>query len=261
MKLNSKAFSAVEALLIVVIVAIVGGTGYYVYHANKTANKTLSTAAKDASGSPKFSSKKTATTTLQTYHDKVGRFTVQYPKDATVSLDSQNTTDTTAATITFADKAELTLTSNLGGRGIANNCSYDEATGKTTWDDPANGSGKCPYLVIEAAKQLAATGPDDKGVTQHVYLEDRSFTSYNDSGTASVRRASCLTLGLESKVGAKQYGLTFVDPEISTYKPDKSLDKFIHACTPIDQNSSTDYFKEPGIVEAKAVLATLKFDN
>lgn len=58
MKLNQKAFSAVEALLIIVIVGILGGTGYYVYHANKTTNDTLSSAAKDASGSPKFVAKK-----------------------------------------------------------------------------------------------------------------------------------------------------------------------------------------------------------
>lgn len=36
---NQKGFTVIEALLIMVIVAIIGGTGYYVYHSNTQANK------------------------------------------------------------------------------------------------------------------------------------------------------------------------------------------------------------------------------
>jgi hypothetical protein len=48
-KLNQKGFSAVEAILILVIVALVGGTGYFVYHSNRSANATLNSAIKDNS--------------------------------------------------------------------------------------------------------------------------------------------------------------------------------------------------------------------
>lgn len=51
MKLNNKAFSTVEALLVVVIVAIIGGTGYYVWHNNQQANATLDTASKSTENS------------------------------------------------------------------------------------------------------------------------------------------------------------------------------------------------------------------
>jgi hypothetical protein len=57
MKLNSKAFSTIEALLIVVIASILGGTGYYVYNANKNTNNTYKAASKDASGTPKYAKK------------------------------------------------------------------------------------------------------------------------------------------------------------------------------------------------------------
>lgn len=46
--------SAVETLLIVVIVGLVGFVGWYVYHSNKNANATLNAAAKDSRGSVKF---------------------------------------------------------------------------------------------------------------------------------------------------------------------------------------------------------------
>ncbi len=67
MKLHQKGIGAVEVLLVSLIVAILGGTGYYVYHANKTSNDTLNSAAKDASGNPKFSAKKSSSTSNQQY--------------------------------------------------------------------------------------------------------------------------------------------------------------------------------------------------
>ena len=42
---NQKGFTTVEGLLILVIVAIIGGTGYYVYHSQKQTDKTLDSAA------------------------------------------------------------------------------------------------------------------------------------------------------------------------------------------------------------------------
>lgn len=68
--LNSKAFGTVETLLVILIVAILGGTGYYVYHANKNTNDTLNSAAKDANGTPKFASKKPTTTKATDETDK-----------------------------------------------------------------------------------------------------------------------------------------------------------------------------------------------
>jgi cytoskeletal protein RodZ len=44
MKKNQSGFSAIEALLILVIVGIIGGTGWYVIQANKNTNDTLNNA-------------------------------------------------------------------------------------------------------------------------------------------------------------------------------------------------------------------------
>lgn len=58
LKNNQSGFSAVEALLILVIVAIVGGTGFYVYHAQQNTNKNL---ANDNSTAPSFKKKTKST--------------------------------------------------------------------------------------------------------------------------------------------------------------------------------------------------------
>lgn len=44
-KLNSKGFSGAEALLIIIIIAIIGGVAYYVYQANRDIDKNLDRAA------------------------------------------------------------------------------------------------------------------------------------------------------------------------------------------------------------------------
>lgn len=41
---NQKGFATIEAVLIIIIVAIVGGTGYYIYHATNKSNQALDTA-------------------------------------------------------------------------------------------------------------------------------------------------------------------------------------------------------------------------
>lgn len=51
-KLNQKGFSAVEGLLIVIIVLLVGFIGYYVWHTQKNTNDTLNSASKVPQSSP-----------------------------------------------------------------------------------------------------------------------------------------------------------------------------------------------------------------
>ena len=51
-KLNQKGFTAIEAILILVIVAIIGGTGFYVYNSNKKSDKTSETTESTIAQSP-----------------------------------------------------------------------------------------------------------------------------------------------------------------------------------------------------------------
>jgi Tfp pilus assembly protein PilV len=53
MRRNQQGFSVVEGLLILVIVGILGFTGWFVWHARQTADKTLSSADKSAGGTIK----------------------------------------------------------------------------------------------------------------------------------------------------------------------------------------------------------------
>lgn len=52
MKRNQRGFGAVEGLLFLILLSILGFTGYYVYHAKNNANSTYTTTAKTGSDTP-----------------------------------------------------------------------------------------------------------------------------------------------------------------------------------------------------------------
>jgi len=60
-KINQKGFAAVEAVLIVIVIALVGGSGYFVWKAQKVVNTTYSNASKVAQSTPEKVTKKTNT--------------------------------------------------------------------------------------------------------------------------------------------------------------------------------------------------------
>lgn len=49
---NQNGFAIIEALLIIIILSMLGGTGYYVWHSKQAADKTLNTASKTAQSTP-----------------------------------------------------------------------------------------------------------------------------------------------------------------------------------------------------------------
>jgi hypothetical protein len=60
-KLNNEGFSTVEALLLVVIVAIIVFVGWFVYHSNQQANKTIDTANQSNSNAQVLTTSSTKT--------------------------------------------------------------------------------------------------------------------------------------------------------------------------------------------------------
>ena len=106
-KLNSKGFGAIEALLIVVIVGVIGGSGYYVYTSQKKTNTALDNAAK--SQDEPIKNTKAPTKTAQTadpyegwktYGNAKYGISYKYPKIWTTSDDviADATTQASSAT-------------------------------------------------------------------------------------------------------------------------------------------------------------------
>ena len=100
---NQHGFSAIEGLLILIAVAIIGGTGWYVYNANKKANTSYNSASQSSQSTVKFAKRKTAATTTvtpnqssdptagwATYASASGGFSLKYPKTWVTSESATN---------------------------------------------------------------------------------------------------------------------------------------------------------------------------
>jgi type II secretory pathway pseudopilin PulG len=90
MKINKQhGFSVVEGLLILVIVGIVGGTGWYVMTANKNADESLSNAGLGTAVSTKKQTKATTKDVPDnwtSYSDSPGQFSFSYPSNWTKNV-------------------------------------------------------------------------------------------------------------------------------------------------------------------------------
>jgi hypothetical protein len=60
---NQKGFAALQTLLLLIIVAMIAGVGYYVWHANKSASDTLARASQESQNAPVLKSAKKPTST------------------------------------------------------------------------------------------------------------------------------------------------------------------------------------------------------
>lgn len=75
-KLNTKGFGAIEALLIVVIVGVIGGVGYFVYNSQKKTSKPLDNAA-NSQTEPQNTSTPDNTTTVSAPDKYAGNLVIK----------------------------------------------------------------------------------------------------------------------------------------------------------------------------------------
>lgn len=112
-KLNNKGFSVVEGLLILVVIGIIGGAGYYVWNKNSKSEK-----SNEPSSS--VSIKPSSDSFDKTFTSPLNNFSVMYPSEwklsegKTKSIDSG---DASKASLTSPGGTVLHLDSNFGGYG------------------------------------------------------------------------------------------------------------------------------------------------
>lgn len=121
--LKQQGFSAVEALLILVIIGLLGGSGYYVLNAKKNADKSLNNAAsQEQSVSPSSSA------TPGQFQNKDLGFKFEYPKEwGTAVLNNDPGIKGTWYKLTFSqnDKHNLSFFSkDYETAGLGGGCGY-----------------------------------------------------------------------------------------------------------------------------------------
>lgn len=143
--LSSKGFSALEVALVVIVMGIIGGTGYFVYDSQKEANQLLDSA--DASAQVEAEVKSIKLT--EQYDDPVGNFSLMYPKswklDASVDKTDKEYPSSDAK-ITSPKGSVLVLGSDYGGKGGM--CEPEED------DVPFAAGNTCASLEYLSVEQL-----------------------------------------------------------------------------------------------------------
>jgi hypothetical protein len=141
MNVNQKGFAAVEALLLLVLLAIIGGTGYYVWHARQNSNDIYSSSTGGSNrvavpSSPQISKK---TSQLSTYTSKYTGASFDFPSSwhAKVQITPQYKKD--IATISSPSNGILIYWSGEI-LGVGSSCTDTVSPGKTSTE----GDPGCP---------------------------------------------------------------------------------------------------------------------
>ncbi|MBC7581425.1 hypothetical protein H7097_00975 [Aeromicrobium sp.] len=118
--LNQKAFAVPEALLVIVIISMLAGTGYFVWNAKQNTDESLdkSANANQAVVKPTVANSEAK---LSSYQDTIGKFSFSYPSNWTTHKTITNKDSSAASSIvTVTDpsgKAVLHFGADQGGRG------------------------------------------------------------------------------------------------------------------------------------------------
>lgn len=178
---NDQGFSVVETILVLVVIAILGFTGWFVWHAGRTADRTLGT----PSASESTLQDKSATTTSKMLTGKVdSELTFSYPSSwsvvqtsketyrSTDPSDQTYTAETTQLTKITSPSGNTTVTIEGGIGGVGGACLPEEVGTLTNIEktvlpnDEANvfaayrtSEGQVTFAVVDAvAAKEANTG-------------------------------------------------------------------------------------------------------
>lgn len=85
MKRLQKGFTTIEVLLLLIILAIIGGTGYYVWHSRQQADQTLNTASNETSAVKVNNQSKSGT--ASTKYFTISQWGVRAPQSGDITLE------------------------------------------------------------------------------------------------------------------------------------------------------------------------------
>jgi len=150
-RINQKGFAAVEAVLIVIVIALVGGSGYFVWRAQKNVNTAYNAASKVAQSTPEKVTKK-ASTTAQTQ-----KYLVIEEWGVRMKLSTQ------LADAYYVINSDTPTSAYLSTRSLvaaAPDCAADKV------------SVAAIYRLTDSEQQQATSNPDSGNIPGNVHIGD-----------------------------------------------------------------------------------------
>ena len=118
MKRIQKGFTTLEMLLVIIMLAIIGFTGYYVYHSKQQTDKTLNAAQADNASAPstKLKSSTSKSPTTQKYFT-ITQWGVRAPYNGNLNLSYTIGSGSDSNMATFSSQELTSADSGCSGRG------------------------------------------------------------------------------------------------------------------------------------------------
>ena len=176
-KLDQKGFSAIEALLMVIILLLIGFIGYYVWHSQHETNKTYSSAAKTAQSSPPRSTRKAADNTGMLVIKEWG---VEAPYTGSLSLSYAVGSGTGNNSASFSSKELTDASTDCIRRG--------GAIARYGTDADASSIGGDGKTAAQYASTLSAGTYGHAGDYYYFFVHDQGACGNNPSATQSLQQ-------------------------------------------------------------------------
>jgi hypothetical protein len=166
---NQKGFTAVEGLLIILILVVIGGVGYMVYHNN---HKTKTVAASTTAAKTKTSSTKTATNPYSGWKTYTGsQVSFQYPSSWTVSTNANPAVGVSVTSPIFTSSSA----------GVSNSSGYGSTVSMLAQIGTTNGSDYCSGSSCQVTAVVPLSNSQLKGDVLAVVNQTVNGTSSSDT--------------------------------------------------------------------------------
>lgn len=248
---NSAGFTVIEAILSIVVLASVGGVGYFVWHRQHETKPTTANVTTTSTQSSKPNSSTTQEVLTQTYTSPQYGFSFKYPanwKLTTNLKDMGRGGPEGDIYVESPDGIKVHFGPNFGGKG--GDCWDDQANAHTTRTCTTRNilsvlslpnPGPQPIWLIHASD----TAPTDQGgkTTYFIYLSTFAYDSSGNHITPTTGSTLGAFLGAYDDVQLNKVSLTvYVDGKDDS------------------QNGSSAFFKSSEITEATPILESFNAD-
>ena len=242
---NTKGFTLIEGLLILVIAGLLAGTGWYVWNSKNSTDKSAKNADSANSSTTQASEKQSSSSVNKEYKNEEYGFSFQYPSAWSLTVDLKDIgrgSNEGDVIVTSPNGTKVDFGPNLGGKG--GDCLDDQAGDTRT-------TRTCPTRNILSIEKLASSSS-----TKPVYFYHASWTDPTSAGGKT---------HYYIYIGGGDYTPTKTGSELGAFLENWDTVSTRYGALSISvqgkddtKNNSSDFFNTQEVQEATAVLKSFK---
>lgn len=243
-KLGTKGFSTIEAIFIVTVIALLAGTGYYVWHIGNASNKTLTSTAgnnqTNSSSMQKPASPANPYVGWKTYTSGYEGLSFKYPGDWT--LDNEKGADPNGNYISLISPSKFVVTFSVPLSGIGGAC--DPKVQPHVFFDQVTA------LNVDASSPLYMALLNWQGYKELAVIDSSVY--YHAKTPKAGDTGSCLVY--PAFIGKSQA----LNPDLVQLKTGKALEN-VDSTSLSNNVTDAEYLSQPDVKTAELIFKSLSY--